>query len=170
MRINGTKLNNIVGPIVVYNGPDDVYQTTHLFCVTSIYSGMEIREDGKIFDPRVSGFGDTMLIIKPAPFMARVEKAVEKLKQQGTDIELFKGLVEYVPAGENQHQMSVLRKADIYAWQEEFRLALRVRNWHGSAFLLEIGSIADISHVVPIKKFINKVEELSDGQVCLNFS
>ncbi len=170
LTVNGHSLTEIVGPIIVYNSPDDVFQTTHLFCMTCIYEGMKMRDDGKIFDERVRDFGEMMLIIKPAAFMTKIENAVTKLQQQGIDIDLYRGMVEYVPSEKNQHQMNVFRKTDTYAWQSEFRLALRVGNWVGGAFPLQIGNIADISYVVPIKKFINKFEELADGRVDLNFS
>ena len=169
-KINGRVLTALAGPIREYIFEKDQYQASHLFCMLAIYEGLPIRADRKIFDPKITRFGDTILIVEPRPFRDRVLQAVKRLQRQGRKVSFSgDGLVKYVRSSDIQQSMSILDKVDQYEWQQEYRLIFRTDDDRGDPLLLKIGDISDISSEVAMKDFINRVEQTPEGNLNLLF-
>ncbi len=142
---------------------------THGFCISCISKGDEIREDFKIFDDKVTDFGDTLLIIyNQKIFIERIEKALREIFEKNL-AEYWQGnKVEYIDFNTYQGEIGPFRKSLLYKHQQEWRLGVRAKN-HNHPFIFKIGSIEDISKIQSVEKFKNQIKENEKGHFNIYF-
>lgn len=131
-------------------------------CIAEDENGKLIGDtkDGVVFDEKLKQFGDHILTIKnPAEFWKRYKKALTIRKG------IFKhqmvhdgfGRVDYTNIYTFSGAKGIYVKDQRYEWQREFRFAIGadddVLNSSG-ALELRIGTIKDISEIMPIENFL----------------
>lgn len=121
----------------------------NMFCM---YMFSDRPED--TFDERNLAFGDTYVLITNLPeFISRVRNAAVELGRI-----CGHGPVEYVNADEHHGLMGPFRKFSSYAFQKEFRIALK--GGGGAVTTLSIGDIRDICVVGPSAEFGDLIQGL----------
>ncbi|MET4143116.1 hypothetical protein [Pedobacter sp. UYP1] len=134
--------------------PDGTFRSTYvnteffanIFCLYSVISEQELKDQNHQLSLEMTGFGTHMLIIfKPHEFIARVERiiphAVKNFHRNG---------VRYIDANVLNGRKEYFEKPLRYKYQNEYRLAYQNNKEETSVF--EIGSIADISVIMPVDK------------------
>jgi hypothetical protein len=98
---------------------------------------------------KVKEFGDTFVLIhNTIEFLKRVKKAVDKRKLVSNG-----DMVEYIDFSKYSGEKSVFQKDIQFAYQQEWRLF--IRNKRDKPLKITIGSIEDISIIVPTERIEN---------------
>ena len=173
LKINGDTLDakDIAGPIYVRNPADDKYQTTHIFCLSCLSEKDMVRDDYKIFDDCVRDFKntDTMLLITNLTEMdKRLRNALQKLERDGSIMKPNYDRVNYIDYTSHNGAVDIFNKSNSYEYQKEWRLIVSVPKGSKVPFKFNVGNIEDISIVLPLKDFRNKVI-VTDDKVVLDF-
>lgn len=131
-----------------------------MFCICD---GDTIREDHKLFDDRLKSFGDSLLFIyNPKEFARRLINELQKKMSEDKDVSNFKAhKVEYINRSSYNGEMGSFRKFNNFAHQQEWRIAIQSVYNSEEPYKLVIGSIKDISMILPLKDVKNEV--LVDG-------
>lgn len=159
IEIGGIKVNanDIVGNIDIrYNHESE----TNLFCLTAINdyavlsSGMEFKPSKEFLT-----FGDKSVVITGdniSTFISRIKKAIELDKNISfhPNQKYMCRPVEYVNRQDHSGIMGIFRKYDDFAWQHEWRLAVKQNSNPGPYDKLKIGNIRDICVVYNTVDFL----------------
>jgi hypothetical protein len=155
-----------LGPTAVLTARYPRPKNYMLFCMGAFADGKDGaipgERDGQLhFDSRFLSFGSHMLLITNAPeFGRRLSGAIAQTSG------LFRsdyfhegyGLVEYKDLATYSGAKGLFTKDTRFSWQNEYRLVLgaedHLLNQHGG-LELQIGSIADISQIVPIQALLD---------------
>ncbi|MDD3419966.1 MAG: hypothetical protein PHE78_05130 [Candidatus Gastranaerophilales bacterium] len=157
---------DFVGPVKLSLNNSDY---THIFCMSFLAAGTEFY-DCKIFNDKVRDFGDTMLIIThPKDFINRLNFAIEPLIERNIIDSARAQRVEYVDFGSYSGDIGPFKKHTFFEHQREWRLCLQTQK-DKEPFSFKMGSIADISKIIPVCNFKNKIIELPDGKHQFYFS
>lgn len=171
IKIDGHKFTKEDGFInIIINAPHlNQPYLTHLYCMSCIQKEDNIREDWKIFDDKVKDFGDTLLVIlNQKIFMERLEFALRQTCEKNLT-EYWQGKkVEYVDFETYHGDIGPFIKDISFNHQQEWRLGVRVINCE-NPFSFKIGSIEDISIIIPISKFKNKIKKQSGNNLEICF-
>lgn len=121
----------------------------NIFCVTYV-SALDIII-GNIPSERLSGFGDTMLIIKnPSGFIDRVLLTADTLGATIKHRDVY-----YYDLHKEHHDLNIFCKSDEYHHQQEYRLHIRHKT-EGEPIKLVLGSLKDIAVIMPVNG-MNKI-------------
>ena len=148
LRVNGEKIEGIVGPIEYFeNGANPL-----VYCMYGYNSSHSPCHSGNLLDVRCFGFGDTAVIIKNGKkFFDRIIIACEKL-----NVGVKGKLVEYVDFDNHHGKMGPFRKyKQWFEHQHEFRFVFD-NDVLPTDYKFCIGSIHDIAEIHPIKE-INSI-------------
>jgi hypothetical protein len=159
IEIGGHKINSndIVGNIDVrYNHESE----TNLFCLTAI-NDYDMLSSCMEFKPSKDflSLGDKAVVITGnniSDFISRIKKAIELDKNISfhPNQKCIGSPVEYVSRKSHSGIMGIFRKYDEFAWQHEWRLALKQGSNLGAYNKLKIGSIRDICTVYNTADFL----------------
>lgn len=133
---------DFLGPIAIRDPKDDEEWITHIFCMSCIHSQTIVREDLKIFDPRIDQFGDTVAFILPESVGKFLEIIGQHLKKLSDEDDLFfarTGLVKYISKKSGNIKMDAFTKTDDYEWQNEFRIGISLFNV-SNPYKLQLGN------------------------------
>ena len=169
---NGFKMsaeNGLINTIISAPSKNS-QQFTHLYCLFSRFSGYKIEtDDERFFDEKLKEFGDTMLVIyNPIEFMKRLKLAIDKAYENKEFIYAESKRVEYVDFNSYHGQLEIFRKSNKYEHQSEWRLAI-LREDTQQPYKLYLGSLEDISAIMPISKCKNKITSNPDGSCTIEF-
>lgn len=144
-------------------------ERTKIFCASEA-----CRENcsvtGPVFDGRMTKHGEHLLVITGVKQFGEQLKAELMAFQNKKMIEQFAAQrVSYFNENTYDGEVGPFRKASRFAFEKEWRLAVRTFTEEDSPFVLEIGSVKNISTLMETKDFINKVECRSDGSINLEF-
>lgn len=118
---------------------------------------LEGMQEMVAFQKDAENLGDHLVIIsKPKEFFERFEKTIKKLGYK-----MKRGLVEYVDFNNPVHVPSDkigFVKSDKFSHQKEYRLMIDDGRNVDEHIDLEIGSLADITYLIPTKDFNNSLE------------
>ena len=132
---------------------EDIFQ--NVFCATMIENNA-INNDGIIIDRRLIEFGDYCLLIKsPSEFLKKVEKAINNNPEY---IKFTYGEIEYVSKDNYDGELGPFRKIDNYKHQKEWRILVESKSLK-SPFIINIGSINDITKIYEAKEFIKNTNK-----------
>ncbi len=163
LEINGRKIEDFAGPISLYVPDEDQEKITNIFCMLHICEGMQIREDKKIFDPRVLKFGDSMAIVSDlVEFEKRLKKKLNQMLNDSKITQANYRPVNYVPYNSYSGSMNAFNKTDLYSWQNEFRIGISASKKE-ETFQFEIGSLKDICAFHKTSDFKNFIKHRNDG-------
>jgi|GEM_PF-2380573 len=129
---------------------------THYFCLYSCKKDSLVRSDFKVFDDRLYEFGDTMLIIHDiSEFLKRFTSAIKTKIKDNEIIKYEARHIEYLDFSTYEGRVEAFKKANKYAHQSEWRMAIRNKNL-SKPYKLRIGSLEDISVIMSAKNCKNK--------------
>ena len=63
IEIDGRPLNGLTEQVTYYIPDQDQFMASHIFCMSHLFCGQSIRDDNKIFDDRVKGFGEAFAVV-----------------------------------------------------------------------------------------------------------
>jgi hypothetical protein len=145
--IESSKKNNTLISGQYYIKPE--YHLGNLFCLTAITD--QFTEQNNRLDPKMKDFGDTFLIINDTTkFLTRLNS---KLKEINLNYKY--DLVSYYDRNSYNGELNILHKSNIFEHQNEWRL--NIETLSEEPFEFEIGSIEDISILIPS----SKIDELT---------
>lgn len=134
----------------------------HVFCASVVHA-RPIRDDRRVFDNRLTSFGESILVIHDlSAFRERLQKALENLKAQSVIDAYQAGDVAYFDERTYDGNVGPFRKSARFEWQGEWRLAVRTGS-PAEIFEFHTDSLADISSLGRTKDLINRVEPKLDG-------
>lgn len=169
LKINNRTIKDLIGPLTVYFPCEDKFNVSHIFSLSHLPETYTPREDGKIFDERMTNF-ESLVLLKPKYFVDKMVKALNKLKKDSKIYNYSYGLVEYIPKETYSGSMNPFKKTDNYAHQQEFRFAVSAVD-RTQPLIFNLGCLQDIAlEILDISKFKNHVEISSDGKINLAFS
>lgn len=121
---------------------------THICCFTVVWNkSILIDNTPRIFDPRMFDFGDSVV------FISDINRFIKKIKNyiySVGGINCLKGkIVDYLDIMNYSGEWGVFRKASIYDYQSEFRIAINVDT--DKPYIIRIGSLEEFAFG-PIKK------------------
>lgn len=172
LEINGHAFDpkNFAAPISIYSPDDDKERITHIFSMLSINNQSHVRDDMRIFDPRINEFGDTAALIPNKNigiYFQRVRQKLQQLCDRGEIHSSKSSLVNYIPFGTYHGSTDAFTKPDAYKWQCEFRIGVSAYQ-DSSPIVLELGSLEDICYTIKISDMKNRVEIAADGKTYLH--
>lgn len=146
---------------------------TKLFCMTKLDYDASTKSFLQI-DQRLSELGDTVVIIfNPAEFYQRLENAYAQ--QYANLYQLSSNVVEYRSLFNESREWDVFTKSKQYQWQNEVRIAARIRDdlivqdpsKMENNPIINIGDMSDIAVEVPLSDLFEKhyPEVLSSAMV-----
>lgn len=167
-KINDRVLKRINGTLSVSLQPKQPY--IKIFCLSIICKRDEIRDDYKIFDDRMKKFGDSFLLISnPKIFLNKLQKSLISLLLENTISWSDYRKIQYFNPNLYDGEVGPFKKIDHFSHQKEFRIA--VKDDSDKPFILEIGSLKNISSLDKISNFINKITKNVDTEgYVLHFS
>lgn len=123
-------------------------QNLNIFCSYYLKSDMPIKNLGVAISERAQiGFGQyAVIVIDAGEFVTRVKQAAVKKGYRH-----FRGLVEYVDFSQEDIEVGSFVKDQVFAHQNELRIAVHTGENGGSPLKLEIGCLKDIAVIVPVK-------------------
>jgi len=150
---------DLLGPIYIRNPKNDRDFISHIFCMSCIHKDTLVRDDKKIFDPRVKEFGDTVALILFNNISVFFDKIQNAFNKEEADPLFFgkTGLIKYLPEKINNSRYDAFTKLNTYAWQNEFRIAISNFQYE-KEFILNVGDLSDICKVISIDDFKNNVK------------
>lgn len=121
------------------------------------------------FDNRLKKFGEYMLVIyNPFEFMKRLKYTLDKLSETKKIEYAETKRIEYIDFNTYNGEIEAFRKSDKYKHQSEWRLAIQNQNYN-KPFKFNIGSIQDISTLMPTNKCKNIITKNKDGKNIIEF-
>ena len=135
----------------------------NVYCLYSLmFDQADDPQIGKNIDERVlRGFGDAALVILDVPeFLKRVKAACES-----KGFEFMHAHVEYVSLRDHTGEVGPFRKDESFEHQREFRIAVLDPDRNGSPLRLQLGSLKDISAVVPSEQAANLIFKVDKEEV-----
>lgn len=128
----------------------------------SIQELADLNSGELVFDDKFREFGDHVLVIKNSmQFSQRIQHAMDQDTRLYSNplVNSSHGLVDYEPMDGGAVVKGLFIKPDAYSWQREFRFSfsapIEALNQDG-AYELQIGSIKDISDIVPLQDLISR--------------
>jgi hypothetical protein len=138
---------------------------TKIFCASELRSNRD-RVTGDLFNPRLLKHGSHLLVIRDAAqFIKQLQTALETLCDQNVIEGATADFVTYFDKDNYDGDVGPFRKTNDFAYEKEWRLALRTVSIDERPFTLEIGSIEFISTLMETKDFKNQVERHDDGSI-----
>lgn len=120
-----------------------------LYCIST--KGWENPEDVKI-DSKISRFGDSCLMVyKNKEFLSRLKMALE-LK----GVKFSFDFVDYYDKDKVNRDISLFEKPLEFEYQKELRFYVNRRST--TPFVFQIGSLKDITEIMPAEKVIKTLE------------
>lgn len=164
LMAEGKEIELIISPEAtakIYNPDEDVDRLTHITCFSIVEINM--LKDGvyDLIDERMKQFGSHVLLINEmGEFIDRFVKAAEKhpniSDRQAKPIQYLENDYDGV--------VDIFNKYSNFKWQSEWRCAVRNHIQINKEFILNIGSIRDISHLYSLKDFVFKYEIQTIGE------
>lgn len=157
------------GPIRTYNPQDDKYQFTNIFSMSTLCKGDSLREDGRIFNEKVKGLGNTLVIIYNLnEFFSMLQSKLKELEGNGKILFYSYKRVKYLDLNTYHGGMDIFCKSKDYSYQTEWRLGMEISENNSNPFSFKIGSISDIAKIISMKNFKNELLD-KDGEITLKF-
>jgi hypothetical protein len=121
-------------------------QNLNVFCSYYFKADMPIKNLGKAISERAKlGFGEYAVVVADAgEFVTRIKQAAV-----AKGYKHFRSLVKYVDFSHDDFEVGPFVKDQIFAHQNELRIAVYTGENTGAAIQLEIGSLEDIAIMVP---------------------
>lgn len=172
--LNDHKLDpeDFIGPIRYRT--NDIAQSnihSHIFCMTAICTGDPIREDCQIVDSKLLELGNRLLLIYNVPeFQRRLKKVLQDEIQNGNIFKWADAKIEYIDEHNYHGEMGTFKKGNCFAFQQEWRIAISSSQYCSNPLILKLGSLEDISGVLDVQDFKNKIIRQKDGKHNLYFS
>lgn len=142
------------------------FSNSYVFCMLELPSGVELFEFDSMQKEKIAEFGDTALLITDrSEFLKRVQQAITQEGLKG-----YHGTVKYYNESSDcaEYWFSLIRngmqgaafwKRQIYAYQQEYRLLIEQPPTENDYYILDIGSIKDISVVLETDKALNAIAQ-----------
>ncbi|QDH23569.1 hypothetical protein [Saccharibacillus brassicae] len=151
--VDGKKLENVEGPIVLQEHEAERQYSLSLYGVTN--ESLRLHAAGEketLIHPWNEKFGDYAVVItNPKAFRDRIDAAC---RRQGFG--LREGMVAYHEVEHFTGQWGYFRKPKQYEYQSEYRLLLDLET-RGEEYNLDIGDLSDISEVGPYRELIPRI-------------
>lgn len=150
--------------VQIYDPKEDEYKVTHIACFSLV--NINLSKDGtyKLIDEKMQQFGESLLILN------NIEEFIERLKkalQKNTNITNLVGKpVVYIDENYNG-KVDIFKKRFQFAYQQEWRCAIRNYEQDNKPFILNIGDITDISFLINVQNldFKYKIETIKDAEL-----
>lgn len=124
------------------------FQNLNVFCSYYLKADMPIKNLGKTISKRAKlGFGEYAVVVADAgEFVTRIKQAALAKRYKHS-----RSLVKYVDFSQDDFEVGPFVKDQIFAHQNELRIAVYTGENTSTAIQLEIGSLEDIAVMVPTK-------------------
>ncbi len=143
-----------------------VDEKTNIFCAAAFWNGDDSKEDGRMFEEEIKDFGENFLAIGDIKvFFQKLNSALKDLHANGTIEGADAQRVSYFDEVSYDGEVGPFRKSSRYKHQKEWRLIIRKVQEDREPFVLDIGSIKEITILGETKDFKNKMERVAEGLV-----
>lgn len=152
----GQEITGLIGPVKIrYNHELE----TNVFSLTAITDFDFIRAGGSFrLSENFKNFGNKAVVFAGSAITSFLERVRNKLEH---DPDITAGSdsygarpVEYVSRAAHHGEMGIFRKYDEYAWQHEWRIAIKRKSGTGPYDRFKLGSLADICTVYDTEELL----------------
>ncbi|WHH52872.1 hypothetical protein QFA96_12285 [Pseudomonas sp. Ap32] len=159
LKINGRTITDAVGKIDIskcHEYETNIYSMTIINdkdILDSGDSGLLLSSDFKKFGNRAVFIGGSDI----TKFFSRLRSAVDNNQSVYTleESNIYAGKVNYIDRALHHSNLNVFNKFKEYAWQHEWRIALK-QTTHIGPLHLRIGSLVDIAHVIETSDLVEQ--------------
>lgn len=166
IEINGIKLDGVVGKIDVrYNHQDE----TNIYSMAIIGDHDIIKEGGVLrLSEKFEKFGNKAVLISGndiSTFLEMVKSAIsrDQALQSACTGDRFSQPVSYVERDGHHPGLGIFSKFSDYAWQYEWRIALKQRN--PGPYSLKIGNLSNIATVLNTEDIVKSEIRLEPNKL-----
>ncbi|WP_067522799.1 hypothetical protein [Endozoicomonas ascidiicola] len=159
LKIGGEEINALTGNLSIRFNHD---QETNIFCMSAITAKDVADAGGELkLSNDFKKFGDKAIMIHGVDIPEFLERIMNHIKSNDDisshpDHKFIAKKVDYIPYQSHQGKIGVYKKFDEYAWQYEWRLAIKQQVTDGTYSGFKIGPINDLCQVVDTDSIINE--------------